>query len=280
MRFALSVPCFGTFGDPAIHARLARTAEEAGWDAYFIWDHIRIGEWAGPVTDPWIALAAVATATERITIGPMVTPLPRRRPTKLARETVALDHLSGGRVILGVGIGWPRDIDFGDLGDALDDRTRADQLDEGLAVLTALWSGEPVDHEGEHYTVKGARFIPTPLQQPRIPIWVGGMWPNRRPFRRAARWDGVVPIAVDEQDMPRDLSHDEIREIIAYVAEHREGNEPFEVMVGDSTFGRREQGPELVAAHAAAGVTWWLEHIGWPVDTLEAWEAHIAEGPP
>jgi alkanesulfonate monooxygenase SsuD/methylene tetrahydromethanopterin reductase-like flavin-dependent oxidoreductase (luciferase family) len=210
----------------------------------------------------------------------MVTPLPRRRPTKLARETVTLDHLSGGRLILGVGIGWPRDVDFGDLGDAEDDRVRADQLDEGLDVLTRLWSGEPVEHRGEHYRVAGARFLPTPLQQPRIPIWVGGMWPRRPAFRRAARWDGVVPIAVDDQDDPRDLSDEELAEIVGYVRRHRGGGEPFDVMAGGSTFGSRAEGPALVAGRRDAGATWWLEHIGWPVEPVEAWQEHIAAGPP
>jgi len=280
VRFAVSIPCFGPWGDPAVHTETAAITEAAGWDGYFIWDHIRAGDWAGPVVDPWVTLAAVAVATERVAVGPMVTPIPRRRPTKLARETTTLDHLSGGRLILGVGIGWPRDVDFGELGDAEDDRVRGAQLDEGLEVLTGLWSGEVVEHHGEFYTVAGARFLPPPLQQPRIPIWVGGMWPHRPAFRRAARWDGVTPIGVDDGDRPRDLSNGEVAEIAAFVRRHRPGGEPFDVVVGGSVFGRREEAPALVAGRRDAGATWWVEHIGWPVDTIEVWQQHIAAGPP
>ena len=110
------MPNFGEFGDPHRLVEIARTAEEADWDAVFIWDHIQAGHWAGPVVDPWVSMAAMAAATERVRLGTMVTPLPRRRPAKPARETGTLDHLSGGRLILGVGIGWPPDVDFGNFG--------------------------------------------------------------------------------------------------------------------------------------------------------------------
>ena len=161
-QYGISVPNFGDFGDTDALVDLAQTAETAGWDAVFIWDHIQIGHWAGDVVDPWVAMTAMAVATERLVVGPMVTPLPRRRPSKLARETVTLDRLSHGRLILGVGIGWPPDVDFGNFGDAADNRIRGAQLDEGLDVLTGLWSGKTFNHSGEHYTVVDARFTPTP----------------------------------------------------------------------------------------------------------------------
>jgi alkanesulfonate monooxygenase SsuD/methylene tetrahydromethanopterin reductase-like flavin-dependent oxidoreductase (luciferase family) len=274
MRFGLSIPNFGIFGDPHVLTRLARTAETAGWDGFFVWDHIQIGHWAGPVVDPWVSLTAAAAATERMLIGPMVTPLPRRRPSKLARETVTLDHFSGGRLVLGVGIGWPPDIDFANFGDALENRTRGEQLDEGLHVLTSLWSGETIDHEGRHYTVRNARFLPQPLQKPRIPIWVGGMWPFKPAFRRAASWDGVFPFKVGDDYDFAPLTPEDLAAVLAYTFEHRESDDPFEVVAGGAL------GEIDVSAFGDAGATWLLDGIGWPEQPLEAWTEHIAAGPP
>jgi len=280
MRYGLYFPNFGIFGDPATVVDIAATAEGAGWDGVFPWDHIQIGHWAGPVIDPWVALTAAATATERIHLGPMVTPLPRRRPTKVARETATLDHLSGGRLILGVGIGWPPDVDFGNFGDAADNRIRGEQLDEGLELLEALWSGEVIDHRGTHYTAHNARFLPRPLQQPRIPIWVGGMWPRKPAFRRAARFDGVFPIAVgDTLDDGAAMTPEMLADVVACVGAHRDGGEPFEVAVGGSSFPGAKNAPP--ADFAAAGATWWMESIGWPPDIpLADWMEFIAAGPP
>lgn len=283
VRFALNLPNFGDFADPRRLIDLARRAEASGWDGFFLWDHIRAGDWAGPVVDPWVALAAVATATARLTLGTMVTPLPRRRPTTLARQTVSLDHLSRGRLVLGVGIGWPRDVDFSDLGDSGDDRVRAAQLDEGLAVLTGLWSGEPFSFEGEHYRIRGTQFLPAPLQQPRIPIWVGSTWPSRRPFRRAARWDGVVPLVADPETDFRPPTPAELHEMLAYIREHRDPAAPFEVAVGDSLSGMADQGqtaPEVIGPYEEAGATWWMESIGWPLRPYEFWPEHVSAGPP
>src|SRR5947209_17503121 len=148
MRFGVTVPNFGPYFQPRTLAALAAEAEAAGWDGFFLWDHVLFGDM--PAVDPWVALSAIALATERIRLGPLVTPLPRRRPVKLARETVSLDHLSGGRLILGAGNGvlsWELD----DLDEEADLRTRAAMLDEALAVLTGLWSGRPFSHQGAHY---------------------------------------------------------------------------------------------------------------------------------
>jgi alkanesulfonate monooxygenase SsuD/methylene tetrahydromethanopterin reductase-like flavin-dependent oxidoreductase (luciferase family) len=279
MRYGLYFPNFGPFGDPAVMVRLARSAEAAGWDGVFPWDHIQAGHWAGPVVDPWVAMAAMAAATERIALGPMICPLPRRRPTKLARETVTLDHLSGGRLVLGVGIGWPPDVDFAAFGDAGDNRVRGEQLDEGLDLLTALWSGEVVDHEGPHYTARNARFLPTPVQRPRIPIWVGGMWPHRPAFRRAARWDGVYPIAVGPDGGFAAMTPALLAEIVSFVRSHRDSDEAFDVAAGGSSYPGQESAPP--EEFAGAGATWWMEGLGWPPDIpLEAWEEFVAGGPP
>jgi len=280
MQYGLYFPNFGKFGDPGVVVEIAATAERAGWDGVFPWDHIQVGHWAGPVIDPWVAMAAAAAATERIRIGPMVTPVPRRRPAKLAREAVTLDHLSGGRLVLGVGIGWPPDVDFGNFGDAADNRIRGEQLDEGLELLDALWSGEVVNHQGTHYTALDARFLPRPVQQPRIPIWVGGMWPRKPAFRRAARWDGVYPMAIG--DTPDDfvpMTPEMLTDILAYVTAYRETDGPFDVAVNGSSFPGTESGPP--DDFAAAGATWWIENVGWPPDVpLDAWLEFVAAGPP
>ena len=228
-------------------------ADRAGWDGFFLWDHMRFTrEFPVPVFDPWVTLGAIAIRTERVRIGTLVTPVARRRPWKLARETVTLDHLSGGRVVLGVGLGYPQDADFELLGEEPDDHVRA----EGLEVLTRLWSGEPFDFEGEYLHVRETRFQPTPLQRPRIPIWVAGMWPNSAPFRRAARFDGVVPIAVGERSLPASLPPEALAEVVAYVRAHRATDEPFEVVAG----GPPE--PADVAAAREGGATWYLPNPG------------------
>ncbi|MFQ5553956.1 MAG: LLM class flavin-dependent oxidoreductase, partial [Acidimicrobiia bacterium] len=193
MRFAIDVPNFGLWADPREVARLAEQIEDAGWDGLSIWDHILVEDGL-EVGDPWVALSAAALTTERLMLMPMVTPLPRRTPWKLARECVSLDLLSGGRLVLGVGIGWPTDPEFSRFGGETDLRRRADMLDEGLAILEGLWTGEPFGFDGEHFHMEEVQFVPRPVQEPRIPIWVAGMWPNRRPFRRAARYEGAVPI--------------------------------------------------------------------------------------
>lgn len=273
MRFGISVP---NIGDLDALIGLGIEADRAGWDGFFLWDHMRfMREFPVPVFDPWVALGAIATRTERIRIGTMVTPVARRRPWKLARETVTLDHLSGGRVILGVGLGYPPDADFELLGEDPDDRVRAGKLDEGLAVLTRLWSGEPFEFEGEHLHVRETQFHPTPVQRPRIPIWVAGMWPNRAPLRRAARYEGVVPIKVDQRGMPAGLEAEELAEVVAYVREHRASDAPFEVVHGGTA------DPEAIRASEAAGATWYLpdagvEGPGWEEPTFEL----IRSGPP
>ena len=280
MRFALNLPNFGDFAEPDRLVDLARRAEAAGWDGFFLWDHIRAGDWAGPVADPWVALAAVAAATERLTLGTMVTPLPRRRPTTLARQTVTLDHLSKGRLVLGVGIGWPPDVDFSDLGDSGDNRVRAAQLDEGLAVLTGLWSGEPFSFEGQHYHIRETRFLPPPLQQPRIPVWVAAGWPYLRPLRRAARWDGLVPLAHDPETDFRSPTPEEVAQMMGYIRRRRDPAAPFEVIVGDSLSVPGPPAAEIVGPYAAAGATWWMESIGWPLQPYEFWPEYVSAGPP
>jgi probable F420-dependent oxidoreductase len=253
VRFAISIPNFGAFGDPHLVRDLAREVEDAGWDGFFLWDHIN---WSSaPMLDPWVALAGVATATTRIRIGTMVTPLPRRRPWVVARQAATLDHLSGGRVILGVGLGYPADTEYEAFGEDADDKVRAEKLDESLAIIDGLWSGEEFSYSGKHFRVTGAKFAPRPVQQPRIPIWVAGMLPNRAPFRRAARWDGAFPI----RDM-QFIGVDDARGVSELIAAHRgERAGPFDIVIGGPLPKDRGERRDKVAAFAAAGATWWIE---------------------
>jgi alkanesulfonate monooxygenase SsuD/methylene tetrahydromethanopterin reductase-like flavin-dependent oxidoreductase (luciferase family) len=274
MRFAVDTPNFGDFSDVRVVADLAREAENAGWDGFFLWDHIGAA-WGVPIADPWIELAAMAMVTRRIKLGPLVTPLPRRRPAKLAREAVTLDHLTDGRLILGVGIGSDSGAEFSTFGESPDDTLHAAMLDEGLDVLMGLWSGEPFSYAGTHYTIRDAKFEPRPVQQPRIPIWVAGVWPHKKPFRRAARWDGVCPLHTAGQPTP---AH--IRELVAYMRAQRGDDTPFDVVVGGKSFEQApDQRAQTLRAYAEAGATWWLESFDWnnPVDQARA---VIRQGPP
>ncbi len=277
MNFAVGIPNHHEYGDPRVIVELGRDAEAAGWDGVFVWDHMAAREPAIDVTDPWVVLGAVAAVTERVRLGAMVTPIARRRPWKLARETVALDLLSGGRAVVGVGLGAAVEQEFAVFGEETDPRVRADRLDEGLEVLTALWSGEEVEHRGEHFTVGPTTFRPTPLQRPRIPIWVAGRWPNRRPFRRAARWDGVFPtqegLASDQTLAPETLA-----EVVAYTREQRSDPAPFDVILESFSDGPGDTAN--VARYAEAGLTWWIEKVGWFRGPLEEMRARVRSGPP
>ena len=189
--------------------------------------------WVLEVGDPWIILAAAA-ATERIRLGPMVTPLPRRRPWHVAREAVSLDQLSGGRVTLGVGIGAPPEADFGTFGEPRIFRVRAEMLDEGLAILDGMWTGEPFAFEGTHYRVAEASFRPRPLQRPRIPIWVAVTWPRGGPIRRAARRDGAAPMKLVDGE-PVFLDPDDVRALCATILSVRGTLDGFDILVGGET---------------------------------------------
>jgi probable F420-dependent oxidoreductase len=268
---------------------LARGAEQAGWDGYFIWDHVALWwDRALPVCDPWVTLAAIAAETERIHIGAMVTPVARRRPWKLARETVTLDHLSGGRLVFGIGTG-DNPHEFENLDEETDMKVRGDMLDEGMEVLAGLWSGEPFSHDGTHYHVQQAHFLPPPVQRPRIPVWVAGFWPGKRPFRRAARWDGAFPLPRNLNAPPYQLTVQQVKEMMAYINTYRDTDAPFDVLLSNVQFPGDD--PEAfkasMAAYAEAGVTWWLEQVNpwrfgwqetgpWPV---EAMQEYVLAGP-
>jgi alkanesulfonate monooxygenase SsuD/methylene tetrahydromethanopterin reductase-like flavin-dependent oxidoreductase (luciferase family) len=279
MQFAIDLPPFGPFSDPNLVAELAEVAEEAGWNGFFLWDHINYKPASSPepsaIADPWILLAAIALRTRYIKLGPMVTPLPRRRPWKLARETVTLDHLSGGRLILGVGLGGDYNGEYHDFGEPTNPKVHGEMLDEGLAILTRLWSGEQVSYQGQQYQLAPVQFRPTPLQRPRIPIWVAGIWPHTKPFHRAAQFEGVYP-----QMSGRALEPEDLQQILTFIQTRRTQSTPFEVLAYGLTSGSDKAADAAhVAAFAQAGATWWLEHFA-PEQTVEQVCHRIKLGPP
>ena len=266
-------------GDVRTIAELAQEAEAAGWDGVFIADGIAV-QWPGGKPfdwfDPWITLSVMAMRTERIRIGTLITPVSRRRPWKLARETVTLDHLSNGRLTLGVGLGAAADDGgFYKVGEAMDLKERAQLLDEGLEILAGLWSGNPVSFAGEHYKVDALSMLPKPLQAPRIPVWVVGVWPKQKSLRRALRWDGIIPQKY--KSMAR-MNPAEVQELKRYVDEHREQTTPFDILAGGETPGNnRKQAVKKVLPFEKAGATWWLESR---MTTIKKVRERIKQGPP
>lgn len=263
LRSALWLPIFDELADPRVVARLAADAEEAGWHGMFVWDHLR---WRAPVrevADPWITLAAIAAATEQLRLGPMVTPLARRRPAKLARETATLDLLSDGRLILGAGLGSDRfGTEFSATGEQLDDRVRAAMLDESLDILTAAWSGAPVHHHGEHHTVDDIQFLPRPVQRPGIPVWIAGFPGKTKPLQRAARYDGFFPVNLDHPD--------QVAEIAGTLCP--DPAKPYDIAVA--------LGPGTdPAPYVKAGATWWLTDFDPEAVSLDQVRGVLREGP-
>jgi alkanesulfonate monooxygenase SsuD/methylene tetrahydromethanopterin reductase-like flavin-dependent oxidoreductase (luciferase family) len=223
VRFGLTLPIFDHMADPRVLAELAAAAEAAAWDGVFVWDHVYYRPPVAAVTDPWIAIAAMAMRTTAVRLGPMVTPLARRRPQVVARQAVALDHLSRGRVVLGVGLGLDSSGgEFSRFGEETDDKRRADIFDEGLRLVAELTSGAPVDHDGARFRASDVRFLPRAVNG-QLPIWVGARWPHRRPLRRAARHDGVFVIDIEPRDLPTAIDD---------IARHRaEGMAAYDVVV-------------------------------------------------
>ena len=270
-----------TAGDPQAVADLAARAEAAGWDGVFYFDAIAIG--AMELYDPWVVMAGIAARTSRLRIGALVTPPARRRPWKLAREAMTLDRLSGGRLVLPVGLGVLDDAGFGPVGEPTEVRIRSELLDETLEILAGLWSGRPFGFSGRHYRFPEMTFRPTPIQQPRVPIWVVGAWPRERSMRRAVRWDGIVPQAHDDRGRQLDLTPEHVKAIAAYVAAERSSGEagrPFEIIAqGTTPAGDREAAAAVVEPWATAGATWWIE-ADWQDATVDSLRARIEAGPP
>ncbi len=193
-------------------------AEQSGWDGVFIWDHVAYRELGWPVADPQVAVAALAATTKHVRLGVLMLALPRRRPWKVARELASLDVLSAGRATFGAGLGSQALQEYEAFGEQGDAKVRAERLDEALEVVVGLWSGVPFTYQGKYYTVTNGQFLPRPVQQPRIPVWIAGRWPARRPFARAARWDGVFPTHVDVGPAQM-MSPVQLEDIVTYTAE-------------------------------------------------------------
>jgi Luciferase-like monooxygenase len=266
MRRGLAVPCFAD--DPRDLIELGIDAERAGFDGFFLWDHLVWSDSGDgpPIVDPWLCLAVVAANTSRIRIGTLITPVPRRRPWQLAKETTTLDLLSGGRLTLGVGIGSPAYGDFGIFHEPTDDRVRAELLDEGLAALAGLWAGERFSMTGQHFTIDPVRFSPRPVQQPRIPVWVGGVLPAPRPIARAARWDGMVPIRYADGALTR-ASAGDIAAVRDQVTAVRGSVDQFDLVIWAEVEHAPGDVAEVAPAYEDAGATWWVEsarpQAGW-----------------
>jgi len=241
MRRGLFVAPFDELADPELLAELARDAERAGFDGFFLWDHVDYRAPVQAILDPWVCMAAIAVATERVLIGPLITPPARRRVHKLARETATLDLLSDGRFVFGAGLGSDNSGEFSKFGEEADAKARAKLLDDGLAELRRYWDGA---------------FLPKPAH--RIPIWLAARWPNRRPVRRATRFDGLFPI-----DLP---GPEALAELVAEVPPR-----PFDVVVENPV------GTDL-EPWVQAGATWCLTSFS-NQPQLSAVRDAIAAGP-
>jgi alkanesulfonate monooxygenase SsuD/methylene tetrahydromethanopterin reductase-like flavin-dependent oxidoreductase (luciferase family) len=258
-------------GDARDAANLAYEAEQAGWDGFFVLDPV----WG---IDAWVSLTAAAMCTKRIRLGPVLTPVSRTRPWKLASETATLDNLSKGRVILSVGLG---DVDeFKPFGEITDRKTRAELLDEGLDILVGLWRGEPFRYSGKHYTIETEYAPPPPArQQPRISIWVVGAWPSEKSMQRALRYDGLLPQVLKPAVGAQRVDPDALRAIRAYVDAHRPQSAPFDIVIEGDTPGNKRKASAIVTRWAEAGATWWLE-APWDANTQAAVRKRIRQGPP
>ena len=312
MKFGLDLPNMGGAGDPRLLADIAHEAEESGWDGVFVFDSILSPGWNDQfpddpqkraTVDPWITLAAMAMRTERVTLGPMITPLSRRRPWKVARETVTLDHLSNGRLVLPVGLGTVEDGGYMNVGEELDRKKRAAMLDESLEIITGLWGGENFSFDGEHYQVKELRFKPKPAQSPRIPIWVVGAWPRMKSMRRAVRWDGIMPVVMEQGSTPGQVDiagaakriaeagvslyipPEQVGGIRDFARRERDSDAPFDIVLEGNTSGSNsEQAAETLAKYEENGATWYLEGIfSWlflPPHDINRMRDRIRKGPP
>jgi alkanesulfonate monooxygenase SsuD/methylene tetrahydromethanopterin reductase-like flavin-dependent oxidoreductase (luciferase family) len=270
VRYATGLPTVGEFGDPRLLTELAVEAERAGWDGVFLWDHVLYHDPQWSVTSSVVALSAIAARTARVRLGVLVTALPRRRVQTVARETVALDTLSGGRLVFGAGIG-SMDAEYAAFGENPDPRSRGARLDASLDTLAALWSGRDVSVHGG----PPVRMLPVPVQRPRIPVWCAGRWPNRPGLRRAARWDGLAATFTGAgRGVP--VPPAEFADAVAFVAGERGGYlDGFDICLE----GASEPGAAGAAGARYPGLTWWIEAMGWWRGGVAAARARISAGP-
>ncbi len=269
MHFGIEIVPFGDFSDPRPIVRLAQAAEAAGWEGLWTWDHLVMPYGAG---DPWVTLSAVAATTQKIRLCAGVSPLPRYRPHLLARTLSGLDLLSGGRVIFATGLGIASD--FAPFGEPGEDRPRAAMLDEGLELLQHYLSGEETTHHGKAYRAEAVRLLPTPLQKPRIPVWIGG--DSRAALRRAAHWDGWIIGTVDENSRVT-KTPDQLAAQVALIRQVRTSEAAFDVVVDGVT---KAGESDLPREYEKAGATWWFECLHLLRGSFDELMARIEAGPP
>jgi len=271
LRYGLYLPAFGPFGDPAVLVDLAVRAEASGWDGVFLWDHL-VRE-ALPIADPWTTLGAIAHATRDLRFGPMVTPLPRRRPWVVARQASALSRLSGGRLILGTGLGSDESGDFSRFGEPTSLPALSAMYDEGLEVVRGVWSGRPFHHDGQHYHVTLDGGVPDPNP---IPVWVASLTSHPRVIRRAAGCDGIFPIRENHI-----LAPDEVAGLLTELrrAGLPEGRAFAVAVAGNASPAWQEPVKADLAGLAQAGMTWWMESLI-HFDPLELSLEIVDAGPP
>lgn len=265
------------YGDARKTAELASEAEQAGWDGFFVWEPV----WG---VDAWVSLTAAAMKTTRIRLGTLLSPISRMRPWKLASETATLDNLSGGRVILSVGLGAV-DTGFEEFGEVTNRVERAELVDEGLEVITGRWRGQPFNYEGKHYTLKETKFYPPPppVQRPRIPIWVVGAWPKMKSMRRVLKYDGILPTKMVGGKHVK-VEAEDIRDMKTWIEDNRSETTPFDIVVEGKTQGDdSDEWYEIVHPWLEAGATWWIEAMWDATDKKNSDELvakRIRQGPP
>ncbi len=265
-------------GSPGDAGELAYEAERAGWDGFFVWEPL----WG---FDAWVMLAAAAVRTSRIRLGTMITPVSRMRPWKLASETVALDHLSKGRLVLSVGLGAV-DNGFEAFGEETDRKIRAELLDEGLDILTGLWRGQPFSYDGKHYKIRPTKFYPPPkpVQKPRIPLWVVGLWPSKKSMNRVLRFDGLIPSVRDSKGVVGRPEPRDVRAMAGFVKSKLGQEKPFDIIVeGRTPGGDPEKAKKVMEPWAEAGATWWTETMWGAMDLADPIapvRKRIRQGPP
>ena len=269
MKFAVVASNAGEYADPKLLVQLAREAESAGWDGFFVWDMLYSDD--EPIVDTFVALSAIAVSTERIQIGTMALGLGRRRPWKVAREAVTLDMLSNGRFILAVGAGHPSDGALGWKGETHELRERLERLDEALLILEGLWSGKPFSFSGTHFSVENATFQPQPVKE-RIPIWVvttRGL-ETLGPLRRAARMDGIVAGTTPQ----------EVTEMMNIIQRERTRKTPFDIVIRYDLADPVPNSSDAIAAWEAVGVTWCRCELRVSFDHLSEAREFLRAGPP
>lgn len=281
MRYGFIIPG----GDIRTLPDIAVAAEEAGWDGVFIPDAIAIETPEIPPIpgfDPWVVLGAMAARTNRVRLGTMLTALPRRRPWKLAREVATLDHLSSGRAIIAVGTGAAADDGgFVKVGEPMDRKTRTALLDEGLRIMTGLWSGQPFSFTGEHYHIDAMTQLPPPMQQPHIPVWVVGVWPSVPSMGRALRYDGVLPLVAGADGTFGRATPEQVRAMRDYAEEQRTETTPFDIVVEGTTPGDDiAKATAEIQPYVEAGATWWMEAMWTEPNGLNEILNRIKQGPP